>query len=210
MGNIYYGYLTESERQDLIEETRLENQWNKLMSMYEMCLIKEKQMYADAELKVLTEGGTYDDLTYLFQEADAANAEQKKGILESIFSAIGAFFKKIFDGIKNLFSGSDKNPDEMVEVDEDFDEKQGAIATSMNKLKEATSAAKSKNIAGAITAALAAVGGLGVLVKCMYDAEQLKWSNDDNEYIAPLVETTISKCNLSVANSYDTFEQIKS
>lgn len=52
--------------------------------------------------------------------------------------------------------------------------------------------------------------GLGVLVKRMYDAEQLKWSNDDNEYVAPLIETTISKCNLSVANSYDTFEQIKS
>lgn len=51
--------------------------------------------------------------------------------------------------------------------------------------------------------------GLGVLIKSMYDAEQLKWSNDDNEYIAPLVETTISKCNISVANSYDTFEEIK-
>lgn len=51
--------------------------------------------------------------------------------------------------------------------------------------------------------------GLGILIKRMYDAEQLKWSNDDNEYIAPLVETTISKCNLKVANSYDTFEQIK-
>lgn len=51
--------------------------------------------------------------------------------------------------------------------------------------------------------------GLGILIKHCYDAEQMKWSNDDNEYIAPLIETTISKCNLSVANSYDTFEQIK-
>ena len=51
--------------------------------------------------------------------------------------------------------------------------------------------------------------GLGILIKSMYDAEQLKWSNDDNEYIAPLIETTISKCNISVAQSYDTFEQIK-
>lgn len=51
--------------------------------------------------------------------------------------------------------------------------------------------------------------GLGILIKHMYDAEQLKWSNEENEYIAPLVETTISKCNISVANSYDTFEQIK-
>jgi hypothetical protein len=53
------------------------------------------------------------------------------------------------------------------------------------------------------------IAKLSVLIKRMYDAEQLKWSNDDNEYVAPLIETTISKCNLSVANSYDTFEQIK-
>lgn len=52
--------------------------------------------------------------------------------------------------------------------------------------------------------------GLGLLFKHMYDAEQLHWSNEDNEYVAPLIETTISKCNVSVANSYDTFEQIKS
>lgn len=51
--------------------------------------------------------------------------------------------------------------------------------------------------------------GLGLLFKRMYDAEQLKWSNEDNEYIAPLLTTTISKCNLRIANSYDTFEQIK-
>lgn len=51
--------------------------------------------------------------------------------------------------------------------------------------------------------------GLGLLIKRMYDAEQLKWSNDENEYVAPLIETTISKCNLCVANAYDTFEQIK-
>jgi len=51
--------------------------------------------------------------------------------------------------------------------------------------------------------------GLGILIKRFYDAEQMKWSNEDNEYIAPIVETTISKCNVCVANSYDTFEQIK-
>lgn len=52
--------------------------------------------------------------------------------------------------------------------------------------------------------------GLGILIKNMYDAEQMKWSQEDNEYIAPIIETTISKCNLSVAQKYDTFEQIKS
>lgn len=52
--------------------------------------------------------------------------------------------------------------------------------------------------------------GLGILIKHCYDAEHMKWSQEDNEYVAPLVETTISKCNLHIANSYDTFEQIKS
>lgn len=51
--------------------------------------------------------------------------------------------------------------------------------------------------------------GLGILTKTFYDAELMKWSQEDNEYIAPLLSTTISKCNVVVANSYDTFEQIK-
>ncbi len=51
--------------------------------------------------------------------------------------------------------------------------------------------------------------GLGILLKHCYDAEQMKWSVEDNEYVAPLEETTISKCNVCVAKKYDTFEQIK-
>jgi hypothetical protein len=52
--------------------------------------------------------------------------------------------------------------------------------------------------------------GIGILIKIMYDAELMKWEQLENEYVAPLVERTISKCNIKVANSYDTFEQIKS
>ena len=52
--------------------------------------------------------------------------------------------------------------------------------------------------------------GLGILIKSCFNAEQMKWSANDNEYIAPLIGTTISKCNKKVADSYDTFEQIKS
>lgn len=51
--------------------------------------------------------------------------------------------------------------------------------------------------------------GIGILLKFMYNAELMKWSQEDNEYVAPLITTTISKCNLDVAKSYDTFEQIK-
>lgn len=51
--------------------------------------------------------------------------------------------------------------------------------------------------------------GIGILIKKMYNAEQMKWDNLQNEYIAPLTDTTISKTNLKIAQSYDTFEQIK-
>ena len=50
--------------------------------------------------------------------------------------------------------------------------------------------------------------GLGILIKQFNDAENMKWSIDDNEYVAPLIETTVSKCNLYIAKSYDTYEQI--
>lgn len=48
-----------------------------------------------------------------------------------------------------------------------------------------------------------------IIVKQFSDAEHMKWSNEENEYIAPLIETTISKPNLYVALSYDTYETIK-
>ena len=49
-----------------------------------------------------------------------------------------------------------------------------------------------------------------ILIKIFKDAEQMKWSQVDNEYVAPIINITISKCNLQVANSYDTYEQISS
>lgn len=51
--------------------------------------------------------------------------------------------------------------------------------------------------------------GYPILIKHLKDAEQMTWSQNDNEYIAPLIETTISHGMKSVINSYDTFEQIK-
>ena len=50
--------------------------------------------------------------------------------------------------------------------------------------------------------------GIGILLKTFFDAEQMKWDNLENEYIAPLKSFTISKCNKVVADSYDTYAQI--
>lgn len=52
--------------------------------------------------------------------------------------------------------------------------------------------------------------GRGLLIKHFYDAEQIKWSNEENEYVAPLCNLSLSKCNISTANSYDTYQTINS
>lgn len=49
----------------------------------------------------------------------------------------------------------------------------------------------------------------GILLKRFYDAEQLTFDKDAMEYIAPLFMMTISKCNIEVANAYDTYEKIE-
>lgn len=48
----------------------------------------------------------------------------------------------------------------------------------------------------------------GILIKVFKDAEHMKWSNDDQEYVAPILETTITHTQKWIADSYDTFEQI--
>ena len=48
----------------------------------------------------------------------------------------------------------------------------------------------------------------GLCIKRVYDAENMKWSTDDNDWVAPIIGTLVSHTQLRLANSYDTFEQI--
>lgn len=41
------------------------------------------------------------------------------------------------------------------------------------------------------------------------DAEHMKWDETEMDFVAPIVWTKIAKCNLCVANSYDTRQLIK-
>lgn len=51
---------------------------------------------------------------------------------------------------------------------------------------------------------------LGILIKRFRDAENMKWSDEDQEFVAPLISNTITKCRKYVASSYDTFLRISS
>ena len=47
-----------------------------------------------------------------------------------------------------------------------------------------------------------------ILIERYRDGEQMKWDNLENDYIAPIISTKISKMMKSVTSHYDTFEVI--
>lgn len=49
-----------------------------------------------------------------------------------------------------------------------------------------------------------------LLIKTFHDGELIHWDNLENDYVSPILEKTISKMNVSIADSYDTFETINS
>ena len=138
--NTYYGYLDADERASLIEETKIENELSRLETMYEMVELKLKQMENDVHLKVLTEAGTYDDYAYLMTEAEAAVAEEKKGILSTIWKALKDFFATIGNAFRGLSKKGDPNDDLKVSEQDmkDFDnasEKVSGIINGINQIK---------------------------------------------------------------------------
>ena len=84
MSDIFKSYLSEDERAVAIEESTYEIQMAKLNAMYEMVDKNLELNMLEAEAKVLTESGTYDDLDYLYEEANAEAVEKKKGIIGKI------------------------------------------------------------------------------------------------------------------------------
>lgn len=46
-------------------------------------------------------------------------------------------------------------------------------------------------------------------LNCINDAEQIKWSDELNDYVSPRIKTKLSKGNKSIIDSYDTFEIIQ-
>lgn len=50
--------------------------------------------------------------------------------------------------------------------------------------------------------------GFNILVKIFHDAETMKWDNDEQDFVAPIISTTITHTRKIIANSYDTFELI--
>ena len=159
---IYIDYLVGDERQEAIEEAAIFNEIDNLFDAFEMTNIRLNQMYRNAEMKVFSESGTYDDLTYLIQEADGEVVEQRDGILQKIINGI----KSILSKIKNFIMGSKGKgkPDDEVEVNSGLIAATDKIAAKWNEVKGTTGG----KIGIAVAAIATVAGGIaltGTVVK---------------------------------------------
>lgn len=51
--------------------------------------------------------------------------------------------------------------------------------------------------------------GFAFSVNAVNDAYQMKWDAQQNEFVAPRIQTNVKKCSLAIAQLYDTFETIE-
>ena len=135
------------EKEDVYVENKLDN----LFTMYEMSICRTNQIYRDLETKIYAEDGTFDDMEYLYSEAEEQMDEQKVGILSKIINFIRNIIKKLKDRIMSLFG---KGDDTDIEVPK---EQLGMIDKIINHFKN-IKAAFTKILSGDI------LGGCGDLI----------------------------------------------
>ena len=134
MSDIFKSYLSEEERAIAIEESTYEIQMAKLNAMYEMVDKNLELNMLEAEAKVLTESGTYDDLDYLYEEANAEAAEKKEGIIAKIVGVVKQIWQAITNTITNFFSKNKVGEGE-AEVDENDEKRVNALNGVWGKIK---------------------------------------------------------------------------
>ena len=157
MSDIFKSYLSEEERAIAIEESRYEIQMAKLNAMYEMVDKNLELNMLEAEAKVLTESGTYDDLDYLYEEANKEAAEKKEGIISKIIGVVKQIWQAITNTITNFFSKNKVGEGE-AEVDENDEKRVNALNGVWGKIKQVLNFVR--NNGAKIAMGVAAIGTL--------------------------------------------------
>ena len=167
---IFNSYLTGEERAEAIEESKYDLIFSRADMLFEMVELRLAQNIKEAEFKVFSENGTYDDYQYYIEEAEAEAAQKKQSILGTIWNAIKKLIKTIGEKLASIkVDAGDENTE--VEIEEDAITDNNAIAGALTNLKDASAAVNSKNpesiakiagIIGAITIGAGAATGAAV------------------------------------------------
>ncbi|MDY3769138.1 MAG: hypothetical protein SOZ83_06035 [Sphaerochaetaceae bacterium] len=180
--SIYREDLEGLEREIFIESFECDNELLKCMALYEMSKIKYEQMCNDAELKVLTESGTYDDLAFLYQEANQVAEQEQGNIFQRMWAALCNFFR----GIKNFFTGHKDIPDDMaVSVPANTREVVGNIKAAFTNPVQFLAKVASSPAAKATGGFMAALGGMFALnsaYKKVTKSEAETWVDELNAF----------------------------
>lgn len=147
MDRQYCMYLEDAEKQKMIDDYRLEVASKKLDLMLESLDRRIAIQLKEAEVKVLSEGGTYSDLDYLYNAiyTEAEIAKEKMGIGERLMYLIN----KIMEGLRGLFTGKNAvvNPETTYVVDSDYKNRmtligkiKSGVETAIKYIKEGCSA----------------------------------------------------------------------
>ncbi len=138
MNEIFRSSLSETERDFQILESAFDTEIKQCGVMLEMTLSTYEINKAQAEHKVLTESGTYDDLEMLYTEANVEANQKGQGIFSKMIAAIRRFFGNICEKIQGLFGKlkvSDKDKAEKMEVSGDIGKAPGFINGLITKAK---------------------------------------------------------------------------
>ena len=74
-------------------------------SMYREYMINREE----SELKVMTESGTDDDLTFLYEEAQKSFSEKASRTMKKIIDSVSTFVNKVITTIKEKYANSKLN-----------------------------------------------------------------------------------------------------
>lgn len=100
MNALTYNEIVHNVNSEVLTETV---KIQKFDTMFDMVLMKEYNLCTEARYKVYSEGGDSSDLEYLYSEAKAATAPEKKGILTRLWDTIMGIIEKITGFIGSIF-----------------------------------------------------------------------------------------------------------
>lgn len=179
MNALTYNEIVHNVNSEVLTETV---KIQKLDTMFDMVLMKEYNLCTEARYKVYSEGGDSSDLEYLYSEAKAATAPEKKGILTRLWDTIMGIIEKITGFIGSIF-GVKGVDNETIPVEKKYSDIKllEIIQRGLDNIPRPI------KTASALTAAGLSIGALGFEVKAYLD----KFNGSDKDPISVKIGKTI-------------------
>lgn len=201
MDTMFFEYVeaSDTEKKIMLESAEADLKLDKLFAAFEMVEMNLALNYEAADLKVMQESGTYDDLNTLYEEANAEADGKKKGILASIINGIISICQSIRNAIAGIFKKNGGDED-IVQAPEGYEKDASAIKGYWNRIRTGFQKIKSGDlkgigdiIAGAAVPTLVTVGAAGAVAVTYKTVKksQLKKTSDEIEQISNEMENDL-------------------